>query len=304
MTETVEINQLDTRYERYRLVSPAAEKVLLCSIRNYGIRDPLQGVDIEDCHVLLDGFKRYRCAKSLHIHSVPYRVIGSDEATGILALIRNSNAQSLTIIEQAQLISELRDVHKLSSADIAAQLERSPSWVSMRVGLLQEMSDTVVKKILKGEFPAYAYMYTLRQFIRMNGVSGNDVDKFVNAVSGKHLSIRDIELLAHGYFKGGQAIHQQIEQGNIPWSLNQLKESERTTRQDDCSEGEQGMIRDLELTQKYMQRTICKSKDNRLTSASYLVQANLLAGGILRQMDVFKQTIKELYDTTGQKSSN
>ncbi len=134
----ITLNQLDTRYERYRLVSPAAEKVLLCSIRNYGIRDPLQGVDIEDRHVLLDGFKRYRCAKSLHIHSVPYRVIGSDEATGILALIRNSNAQSLTIIEQAQLICELRDVHKLSSTDIAVQLERSPSWVSMRVGKSME----------------------------------------------------------------------------------------------------------------------------------------------------------------------
>ena len=304
MAETVEINQLDTRYERYRLVSPAAEKVLLCSIRTYGIRDPLQGVDIEDRHILLDGFKRYRCAKSLHIHNVPYRVIGSDEATGILALIRNSNAQSLTIIEQAQLISELRDVYKLSSSDIAAQLEKSPSWVSMRVGLLQEMSDTVAEKILKGEFPAYSYMYTLRQFIRMNGISRADIDKFVNAVSGKHLSIRDIELLAQGYFKGGQAIHQQIEHGNIPWSLSQLKEGERIAQQDDCSEVEQGMIRDLEVTQKYMQRTIYKSKDKRLSSVSYLVQANLLTGGILRQMDVFKQTIKELYDTTGKKSCN
>jgi len=172
----------------------------------------------------------------------------------------------------------------------------------MRVGLLHEMSDTVVEKILKGEFPAYSYMYTLRQFIRMNGISRDDIDKFVNAVSGKHLSIRDIELLAHGYFKGGQTIHQQIEQGNIPWSLSQLKDGERTTRQDDCSEAEQGMIRDLELTQKYMQRTICKSKDNRLTSPSYQVQANLLAGGILRQMDVFTQTVRELYDTTGHKN--
>ena len=75
-------------------------------------------------------------------------------------------------------------------------------------------------------------------------------------------------------------------------------------QQDDCSEVEQGMIRDLEVTQKYMQWTIYKSKDKRLTSASYLVQANLLAGGILRQMDVFTQTIKELYDTTREKNCN
>ena len=303
MAESVEINELDTRYQHYRLVSPSAEKVLLCSIRSYGIRDPLQGVDIGDRRVLLDGFKRYRCAMALHIHSVPYSTIGNDEAMGILALIRNSNAQNLTIIEQARLITELRDVYKLSSADIAAQLERSPSWVSMRVGLLNEISETVVDKILKGEFPTYAYMYTLRQFIRMNGVSHNDVDEFVKAVSGKHLSIRDIEILARGYFQGGETLHQQIQQGNIPWSLNQLKECERT-KQDDCSELEQGMIRDLELIQKYMQRITCKSKDPRLTSNSFFAQTNLLAGGILRQLDKFSQTIKDLYDTTGKKNCN
>ena len=181
MAEIVEINQLDTRYEHCRLISATAEKVLLCSIRSYGIRDPLQGVDIGNRRVLLDGFKRYRCAKSLHIHTVPYTTIGSDEAMGILALIRNSNAQNLTIIEQARLINELRDVYRLSSADIAAQLERSVSWVSMRVGLLHEMSGTVIDKILKGD-PTHAYMYTLRQFMRMNGVSRNDVDEFVKAV--------------------------------------------------------------------------------------------------------------------------
>jgi ParB/RepB/Spo0J family partition protein len=303
MAETVEINQLDTRYERYRLVSVTAEKVLLCSIRSYGIRDPLQGVDIGDRRILLDGFKRYRCAKSLHIHSVPYTAIGSDEVMGILALIRNSNAQSLTIIEQARLINELREEYKLSSAEIAAQLERSVSWVSMRVGLLHEMSETVIDKILKGEFPTYAYMYTLRQFIRMNGISRNEVDEFVKALSGKHLSIRDIEILARGYFKGGEALHQQIQQGNIQWSLNQLKEYQRI-KQDDCSELEQGMIRDLELIQKFMQRLTCKSKDSRFTSNSFFAQANLLAGGILRQMDIFSQAIKEFYDTTGQKNGD
>lgn len=303
MAEIVEINQLDTRYEHCRLISATAEKVLLCSIRSYGIRDPLQGVDIGNRRVLLDGFKRYRCAKSLHIHTVPYTTIGSDEAMGILALIRNSNAQNLTIIEQARLINELRDVYRLSSADIAAQLERSVSWVSMRVGLLHEMSETVIDKILKGEFPTYAYMYTLRQFMRMNGVSRNDVDEFVKAVSGKQLSIRDIEILARGYFKGGEDLHRQIQQGNIQWSLSRLKECQ-PAGQNDCSELEQGMIRDLELIQKYMQRVSCKSKDSRFTTNSFFAQANLLAGGILRQLDTFSQAIKELYDTTRQKDDN
>ena len=53
--------------------------------------------------------------------------------------------------------------------------------------------------------------------------------------------IRDIEILARGYFQGGEILHQQIQQGNIPWCLNQLKECERT-KQDYCSELEQGVL--------------------------------------------------------------
>ncbi|RZB35720.1 MAG: hypothetical protein SRB2_02847 [Desulfobacteraceae bacterium Eth-SRB2] len=53
-----------------------------------------------------------------------------------------------------------------------------------------------------GHFPVYAYMYTLRPFIRMNGINKKEVDIFVSSVAGKNLSIRDIEILAHGYFKG------------------------------------------------------------------------------------------------------
>ena len=34
-------------------------------------------------------------------------------------------------------------------------------------------------------------MYTIRSFIRMNGVSKQDVDEFVKSVAGKGLSIRD-----------------------------------------------------------------------------------------------------------------
>jgi predicted transcriptional regulator len=303
MLETIEISELDTRYEHYRLASAGAEKMLLLSIRSHGIRDPLQGVDVNRKHLLLDGFKRYRCAKALHIAMVPYRSIGNDEAAGILELIRVSNAKSLTIIEQARLINELGSVYNMSNDDIAGQLERSKSWVSMRVGLLREVSDVVLEKLFSGEFPTYAYMYTLRQFMRMNSTAQKDIDEFVTSVAGKQLSIRDIEVLAHGYFRGGEDIRHQIRQGNIPWSLSRIKESGRA-KQSDCSEFEQSLIRDLEITQKYMQRVTCKSKAQQFKTNSFFAQANLLAGGIIRQLDSFNQAIREFYDTTGKKGGN
>jgi hypothetical protein len=45
-------------------------------------------------------------------------------------------------------------------------------------------------------------MYTLRQFMRMNGVRKQDIEDFVVALAGKRLSLREIEQLAHGYFRG------------------------------------------------------------------------------------------------------
>ena len=86
--------------------------------------------------ILLDGFKRYRCAKKLAIEIVPYFSLGNDEAFGIIELIRLSNSKSLNILEQSKLIDELKTVHRMCPSDIAKLLEKSKSWVSVRMSRL------------------------------------------------------------------------------------------------------------------------------------------------------------------------
>ncbi len=131
MIEKVEISSFDLRYEGYRMKSPGAERVLIASILENGIRDPLQGVTTKDGRILLDGFKRYRCAKRLDIRIVPYSALSGDEASGIIELIRISNAKSLSILEQAKLIDELKSVYKMSVSEIATLIEKSKGWVGM-----------------------------------------------------------------------------------------------------------------------------------------------------------------------------
>ena len=300
--QNVEITSFDLRYESYRMKNAGAERALLASIAENGIREPLQGVDAKDVRLLLNGFKRYRCAKRLGIGIVPYSSLGSDEAFGIVQLIRIANARSLSILEQARLIGELRTVHKMCVSEIAGLLERSKSWVSMRIGLLSEMSECVMDKVFNGKFPIYAYMYTLRQFIRMNGVNKEEIDDFVRAVAGRSLSIRDIERLAHGYFKGPREFREQIRNGDINWGLKRLRET--ASAPGDCSEYERGMLRDLEIVQKYMQRVTYRSRDRRLKSNSFHAQANLLAGGIVRQIDTFSRAIRDFHDRSRQAQSD
>ena len=292
----VEISLLDLRYESCRMKQAALEERLLGSIAERGVEEPLEGVDVGERSVLLNGFKRYRCARKLRIETVPYVSLGRDEATGIIALLRISNDRALGILDQAAFIDELKNARTMSVAQIAAELSRSKAWVSMRLGLIGGMSAGVRQKLFGGLFPVYAYMYTLRPFMRMNG-GGKEVEEFVLAVSGQGLSVREIEFLARGYFRGGESFRQEIRQGNLALPLERMKEVPASA--DGCSEFERAMLRDLEVALKYMLRVMGKSEDPRLESPAFHAQSQLLAAAILTRAPALLQSVRRLHDRGG-----
>lgn len=294
----IELSSLDLRYESLRMKDRTREGRLLSSIAERGIQEPLEGVDTQGARVLLNGFKRYRCARKLGIEIVPYSSLGEDEAMGIVALLRISNTRSLSILEQAGFIDELRVTQKLSVAQIAEMLSCSKGWVSMRAGLIGEMTETIRSKLFSGAFPVYPYMYTLRSFMRMNKVSRREVEQFVVALSSLNLSVRDIEHLAHGYFRGPESFRKQIESGNIALPLEQMRQVPDGS--DGCGSFEHSLLKDLEIIGKYMQRVMGKSQDLRLKSREFHVQANLVTGGILSRSKAFIHTMRQLHDRSGQ----
>jgi|SRR6266508_1090996 len=298
MAEEAELTTFDLRYESYRMKNPALEARLLASILERGIEEPLEGVDLEERRVLFNGFKRFRCARKLGMGHVPYASLGDDEATGIVAVIRASNNKTLSILEQARFIGDLRDLHQMTVAAIAETLSRSKSWVSMRLGLLGEMNETVREKIFSGAFPVYSYMYTLRGFMRMNGVQKKDVEEFVEAVSGKKLSVREVEQLAHGYFRGPDWFREEIRNGHFALALERMKQVPENP--DGCNEFERVLLKDLEILEKYLRRVVGKSQDQRLKTRTFYAQANLLTAGILSRVGALTKAIRDLHDRTGQ----
>lgn len=312
MTAEIEICVLDLRYESCRMKDPRLEGRLLSSIAERGIERPLEGVAVEEGGhgVLLNGFKRYRCARKLGKATVPYTSVGSDAATGILNLLRPSNTKALNILEEARFIDELAKGSGMSVAGIAAELSRSKAWVSMRLGLIAQMSPAVSRELFAGRFPVYAYMYALRPFMRMNGVesresrkSREEIDSFVRAVSGKKLSVREIEQLAHGFFRGPESFRREILAGNLALSLEEVREAAAEVAADPevCSEFERVLLGDLEQTGKYMQRVMGKSRhDSQLKSRAFFAQCHLLSAGILSLSNAFIQSIRDLHDRSGQ----
>lgn len=298
MVVEAELSTFDLRYESYRMQNPALEARLLASITERGVEEPLEGVELEERRILLNGFKRYRCARKLKLSTVPYASLGEDEATGILAVLRTSNNKSLSILEQARFIDDLRTRHKLSVAEIAETLSRSKSWVTMRLGLLAEMGEVIGEKLFSGAFPVYSYMYTARQLMRQNGIERQEVEVFVAAVSGKKLSVREIEQLAHGYFRGPEWFRNEIQSGNFALALERMKQVPEAPQ--GCNELERVLLRDLELLGKYMQRAVQKSQDPRIETRAFAAEANLLLGGILSRLGALTRALKELHDRTGQ----
>ena len=130
MSQSVERSSLDLRYESYRLRNDAAEARLLASIAERGIEEPLAGVDTPQGRLLLDGFKRYRCAKKLGIECIPYVSWGEDPAEGIASLLSARQQRTLSILEQARFVAELLSAHEMTIADVAEMLSRSKAWVS------------------------------------------------------------------------------------------------------------------------------------------------------------------------------
>ena len=298
MSESVELSSLNLRYEDHRQRDPAREARLLASLAERGIEEPLEGVNTAEARFLLNGFKRYRCAKKLGIAAVPYVSLGPEEATGILSLMRGSTDKGLGILEQARFLVDLLTVHGLSLTEVAQTLSRSQGWISMRRNLLEEMSPAIQQILFRGVFPVYCYMYTLRPFRRMKSISPEEIERFMKAVSGQRRSVRDIELLAQGYFRGPASLRDAIMGGKLGWSLEQLKHVPED--REGCNEFERVLLHEMQTLRKSLQRVMLKCQDERLRSRAFYAQANLLTGGLLSQFEPFCERMREFYDRSGQ----
>jgi len=297
VSENVERSTLELRYEGHRLRDDVGEARLLASIAERGIEQPLQGIDTDEGRFLLDGFKRYRCCGKLGIDCVPYASLGQQEAAGIVQLMRLGKDKTLTILEQARFVVDLLTIHGMTLMEVAQTLSRSKAWVSMRRGLLEEMSGAIQEILFTGAFPVYSYMYTLRPFRRMNAISTDQIEQFVKSLAGKQLSVRDIELLAQGYFRGPTSLREAIDAGKFGWSLQQMKDVPED--REGCSEPERVLLKDLQILHKYLRRVMTKCADDRLASRAFYAQANLLAGGLLSSLQPFQERMKEFHDRSG-----
>jgi len=271
----IELNQINLSYRDFRCSNSRIEKNLLNSISQIGVTEPLsvvkkEGEDLP--YLLLDGFKRFRCAKKLSQHQIPVTIIGDNEVAGVLRILCHNQSSTMNALEEAVFIEDLNSTHGLSYSEIARKINRSVSWVSLRAEMTRSMSDCIREKILSGKFPLRSYIYDLIPFTRVKG-GVEDVEKFVTALSGKEFSTRDTALMSHAFFRGKEEIKQQILNGNCDWTLRMLKTTEESPKPSEGQTPTQDLISRLNLCHRHINQVI-----EKIISAPDLLSDQLLQG--------------------------
>lgn len=296
--QNADCHAFDLRYADYRIRNSLQEQEVLNSVRVDGVQEAVEVIEMDGKLILLNGFKRYRAACALNLAGIPWVSLGSSIKEGMMSLINQSNSKRLNILEEARLLMDLTDVQKLTYSSLSQYLGKSVGWISMRVRLFKEMGPEIESLLFEGKFPVYAYMYTLRPFIRMKGVRMKEVTAFVVQMSGKSFSMRQLEYLAQAWFKGSDEMKAQLLAGKTDWVLKRVREY---AQQDNgqCSEVECHMLRILEILNEKMQefQTLCENA--KLKSNSYRCQAHYLMGIILSKQTVFIERMKMTYDQLG-----
>lgn len=163
----LELHQLTLRYERLRKRAPLQERRLLGSLAELGQQMPIVVVAEAARYVVIDGYKRVRALKRLARDTVRGTRWEIDEVEALL-LERRLRASSEDAFDQAWLLAELRERFGLSLTELARRFERSKSWVSRRLGLIEALPASVHDQVRAGALPAYAAMKYLLPLARAN----------------------------------------------------------------------------------------------------------------------------------------
>jgi ParB family chromosome partitioning protein len=200
----LEFHQLDLRYERLRRRDPRRERLLVGSLSSLGQLLPIVvlGPDSGGRYVVVDGYKRVRALRRLREDTVRVTVwaLSEPEALVLERMMRTGEREGA--LEQGWLLTELRERHGLSLEELAQRFDRSPSWVSRRLGLVGDLPETVQEKVRAGVLGAHAAMKYLVPLAR---AKPEDCERLVSLLSRGHVTSRQLGALYGGWLAGGES---------------------------------------------------------------------------------------------------
>jgi ParB family chromosome partitioning protein len=167
----LEFHQLNRRWEHLRVREPRHQRRLLASLADTGQQTPIVVVavpDHSDHYVVIDGYKRIAALQQLGRDTVEATVWAMSEAEAVLLERSLRFSQRESALEQGWLLSEMEQRFHYSLEELARRFDRSVSWVSRRLALVELLPERIQQQVREGQIAAQVAMKYLVPVARVN----------------------------------------------------------------------------------------------------------------------------------------
>src|SRR5271165_7084733 len=157
----LEFHQLDRPWEHLRVRHPARQRRLLASLAEAGQQTPIVVVAAEgqpDRYVVIDGYKRIAALEKMGQDTVEAVVWAMKEAEAIVLDRSLRLSEQETALEMGWLLAELVRRFGYHEEDLARRFDRSVSWVSRRLALVNLLPEGIQQQVREGRIPAQVAM--------------------------------------------------------------------------------------------------------------------------------------------------
>src|ERR1700683_959761 len=206
----LELHQLDRRWEHLRVRHPSRQRRLLASLADSGQQTPIAVVTAEgqaDRYVVIDGYKRITALEQLGRDTVEAVAWPMNEAAAVLLDRSVRLSQHEAALEVGWLLAELEQRFDYGLDELARRFDRSVSWVSRRLALVELLPEAIQQQVREGKVPAQAAMKFLVPVARQ---SLEDCQRMAAIFARHHCDSREAGQLYGAWRQGSPAVRRRI----------------------------------------------------------------------------------------------
>jgi len=206
----LEFHQLERRWGHLRVRHAGRHRRLLASLAEVGQQTPIVVVAVEgqaDRYVVIDGYKRIAALEQLGRDTVEAVVWPMSEAAAVLLDRSLRLSEHETALEVGWLLAELEQRFGYGLEELARRFDRSVSWISRRLALVEVLPDAIQQQVREGKIPAQVALKFLVPVARQ---SLKDCQRMAAIFAQHHCDTREAGQLYAAWRKGSPAIRQRI----------------------------------------------------------------------------------------------
>jgi ParB/RepB/Spo0J family partition protein len=206
----LEFHQLERRWEHLGVHDPQRQRRLLASLADSGQQVPIVVVAAEGCsdrYVVIDGYKRIAALEQLGRDTVEAVVWPMSEAAAVLLDRSLRLSEHETALEVGWLLAEMEQRFGYGLEELARRFDRSVSWVSRRLALVEVLPEAIQQQVREGKILAQA---ALKYLVPVARQSLEDCQRMAAIFAQHHCDTREAGQLYAAWRKGSPAVRKRI----------------------------------------------------------------------------------------------